>query len=516
MILKSIESVCAHFFVTFVLSNTYNMKQYLLTILASTCSITTFYSQQTIELQPDPIAGKDTYIHGTSGYMNDNFGDVNQLPVTSWTFSSTPGTIRSLVQFDYSQIPAGAQILNAELSLYAIDSQVGHGQHSTLSGSNSAWIERITSPWNESTVSWNTQPATTTLNRVALTASVSQTQNYTGIDVTNLVEDMLNSSSNFGFMIKLQTEEYYRRLNFCSSDHTNGLLRPKLIISYTLEQPDSCITLKPNGSSGKDAYIHGTSGYMDVNFGNGNELPVTSWTFSGTPGTIRSLVQFDYSQIPANAQIQSAELSLYAMDTQAGQGQHSTLSGSNSAWIERITSPWDELSVTWNTQPTTTTVNRIEIDASVSQTQNYTGIDVTNLVEDMFTFPSSSFGFMLKLQTEEYYRRLNFCSSDHPNELLRPELEVCFSVPLNTINIEQSRPELHVFPNPAKDVLFINTSFLTDSQSIKYVIFDTNGKHLQTGDIEGSSIDTSELNSGIYLLQIETDESLNTVRFVKE
>ena len=184
MILKSIESVCAHFFVTFVLSNTYNMKQYLLTILASTCSITTFYSQQTIELQPDPIAGKDTYIHGTSGYMNDNFGDVNQLPVTSWTFSSTPGTIRSLVQFDYSQIPAGAQILNAELSLYAIDSQVGHGQHSTLSGSNSAWIERITSPWNESTVSWNTQPATTTLNRVALTASVSQTQNYTGIDVT--------------------------------------------------------------------------------------------------------------------------------------------------------------------------------------------------------------------------------------------------------------------------------------------------------------------------------------------
>ena len=143
------------------------------------------------------------------------------------------------------------------------------------------------------------------------------------------------------------------------------------------------LTLQPDATTGKDAMLHGTTGYMDNNYGTDSELPADAWTFGGTPGVIRSVIAFDLSTIPVNSTVTSAKLSLYATNDVNSMGQHSTASGPNDCWLERITSAWDEATVTWNTQPTTTTQNHVSLAASTSATENYTDIDVKNLLQDI-------------------------------------------------------------------------------------------------------------------------------------
>jgi len=195
----------------------------------------TLNAQDTLVLQPDANCGKDAILHGLNSEVNTNFGDNQQMPVTSWTFSGIHGDVRSIIDFDLSSIPTGSVINGAFLSLYAWPHTTGMGQHSSLSGSNASWIKRVTSPWNENTVTWNTQPSSTVLNQVILPQSTSPTQDYLNVNVTNLVQDMLiNQNSSYGFILSLQTEEVHRRLNFCSSDYPNPMFHPKLEVIYTI------------------------------------------------------------------------------------------------------------------------------------------------------------------------------------------------------------------------------------------------------------------------------------------
>lgn len=189
-------------------------------------------AQETIVLQPGPDCGKDAFLHGLNSQSNTNFGDQAQFAAGSWTFQGIPGNIRAIVEFDLSTIPAGATITNATMKLTAYPLTAGFGQHSSLSGPNTSFLQRVTSSWSESTVTWNTQPSTTTLNEVAIPQSTGPTQDFV-IDVTTLVQDMLNDPAHsYGFMLRLQTEEYYRRLNFCSSDVADPSKHPKLVITY--------------------------------------------------------------------------------------------------------------------------------------------------------------------------------------------------------------------------------------------------------------------------------------------
>ena len=94
-------------------------------------------------------------------------------------------------------------------------------------------LERITYDWEKQSVSWNNQPTTTSENSVILYQSSAYNENYIDIDITEMVKDMAtNQDDNFGFMLKLATESYYRCLLFASSDHVNPELHPKLIIKY--------------------------------------------------------------------------------------------------------------------------------------------------------------------------------------------------------------------------------------------------------------------------------------------
>lgn len=220
-------------------------------ILLSACSIVHHASAQTtLVLQPDAAVGEDAYVW--SNNPDDNYGTNQDFNAVGWTWSGVPGAQRSVINFDLSSIPAGASINSASLSLYHNpDSGLipFTGGHSQLSGSNQSVLQRITSAWSESTVDWNTQPTTTSTNQVVLAASSSSTEDYLNIDVTAMVQDMIdNPATSFGFMYQLTDENYYRAMLFASSDHANAALHPKLEINYIAVGIDDLVD-KPKGVS---------------------------------------------------------------------------------------------------------------------------------------------------------------------------------------------------------------------------------------------------------------------------
>ena len=114
-----------------------------------------------------------------------------EFDAIDWTVTGNEFTSRSLLQFDLSQIPTGATINSAFLSLYGCP---GSSNTQGSTGSNTCYLQRVTSAWDESTVTWNNQPSTANQNQVTLIQSSSTTQNYLDIDVTVLFQDIINNA----------------------------------------------------------------------------------------------------------------------------------------------------------------------------------------------------------------------------------------------------------------------------------------------------------------------------------
>lgn len=186
----------------------------------------------------------------------------------------------------------------------------------------------------------------------------------------------------------------------------------------------SVITFQPSDSCGKDALV--ASLWPDNNYGTHSDFIACAWTNQSAESNLRALIEFDIASIPPGATVISATLELYHYTSPFNIG-HSNLSGPADCWLERITQPWTESGVTWNNQPATTAVNRVNVVAPLVMNQNYT-LNVTQLLQDMLNNASSSYGFMLRLQNESYYRSLLFASSDASNSSFHPKLTVEYDV----------------------------------------------------------------------------------------
>lgn len=489
----------------------HNTERILALITFVVASQFIFAQTSTILLQPNANQGKDAYVD--SRLFAINYGNHPDFAAMAWTNGGTPTHVRSLVGFDLSVIPAGAIINSARLSLYSFNSP-SNGAHANISGSNESVIQRITSSWEENAVTWENQPATTSQNQVFLPASTSSTQDYLDINVTQMVQDMMaNPSAGYGFLLKLVTEEYYRSMIFASSDNTNTALHPKLEVTYTEGiQVDTCLTMQPDNIRGRDAYID--SRLYDNNYGSHIDFPAMAWTNGGTPTDVRGLIDFPFSDIPDGATILSASLSLYSYNSPAN-GAHSKLSGSNESVLSRITSPWSEETVTWENQPTITTQNQVFLPESTSAIQDYLNIDVTNMVQDMMANPTGSYGFLLKLVTEEFYRSMIFASSDNPNPNLHPKLEVCYSTFLSVTEEDSDDIEVHIFPNPSSGKFTIDIG-KSNSDSVSITIINSIGQihFVQSYNVFPTEIDLSYYAKGLYFVKISIGEFVATEKVV--
>lgn len=163
-----------------------------------------------------------------------NIGNDDDLSIMAWTYYGSgydEGKKRAFLEFDLSDLPSDAGILEAKLSLYNNpNSRDNWGSHS---GNNEVLLQRVTEPWAEYTLTWNNQPATSSVGAVSIPKSSSANQDYEGIDITDFVKDWhADPTTNFGMLLRLKTETIYSCMIFASSDNTDSDLHPKLYIRY--------------------------------------------------------------------------------------------------------------------------------------------------------------------------------------------------------------------------------------------------------------------------------------------
>lgn len=181
--------------------------------------------------------GKDSEVSDYSSNVNSNYGDVAVFASYIWNNSSTTFREKALIQFDLSGVPANAFITSASLDLYAdnpTSTFVGNPSTPMNGTNNASYIKRITASWDEHTVTWNNQPATTSVNAVTLPTSTSTSQNYIGTDVTQMVQDLLTYGNN-GWMIEQITTSPKNSMIFRSSDYSDSTYRPQLYLCYTTD-----------------------------------------------------------------------------------------------------------------------------------------------------------------------------------------------------------------------------------------------------------------------------------------
>lgn len=89
----------------------------------------------------------------------------------------------------------------------------------------------------------------------------------------------------------------------------------------------------------------------------------------------------------------------------------------------------------------------------------------------------------------------------------------CVNVVLSSVKETNSTTNvIRIYPNPAQAKITIDTN--GDIEEFK--ILDSKGQLVQTSQNVQKTIDISELNSGMYLIQVQTQQSVQTARFVKK
>jgi hypothetical protein len=157
---------------------------------------------------------------------------ADQLTAIQWTSGGNPVTLRSLLKFDYTGVPAGITIDSARLLLFADLNPVnGNLVDAHFGPTNSFTIKRITSVWTTpSQFTWNSPPAVTNTNQAIVPQSTSSFQDAV-INVTDMVQDQLNNGNN-GFLLNLVTEVQFNSRQYSSSKEPNLTRIPRIRIYW--------------------------------------------------------------------------------------------------------------------------------------------------------------------------------------------------------------------------------------------------------------------------------------------
>ncbi len=453
-------------------------------------------------LQPSKGQGKDAHIGNRTDVVNKNDGNSVQSGAYAWTWNGDglgAGTYRSLLAFDLSALPSDAVVSSSVLTLYANNGIEGTG-HSNLSHSNASKLYRITEKWDELGVTWANQPAINSVASGVLAQNTTAFQNYS-IDLTNDVADMVtNPSANNGWLLKMDNENYYAGLFFHSSDNADALKAPKLEISYKscVVKPrclDGTVVYQPT-KEGKDATIFSRKDQQNVNMGDDVQMENATWTWDNDglgQGTLRSLIEFNLSGLPAGASISSANL--YLTGSLVFTQGHSNLTHSNASKMYRISNAWDESTVTWSNQPAISANASAVLATSTSATQNYV-LDLKTDVQDFYNNPAINHGWMIKMDAESPYASLFFHSSDAANASVAPKLEIAYTCPVVTDVNDQYLVvnELVAFPNPTKD------GKITLNKISSGVVYAASGKSVMNFSAV-DTLDLSNLTNGLYVVK---------------
>ena len=160
----------------------------------------------------------------------------------------------SSIQSTFESIPVGANIVSARFSIYSINS---YGINATRTVN----VYRITSPWEEATVTWNSFNGG--YNSQIINTYYAEQPGWYTVDITELVQEWINESSdNFGILLK-QMEELFTM--YYSSDFETISLRPMLEICFAAGMGEQSIVIRRESLGDiADAYIWERPEHADV------------------------------------------------------------------------------------------------------------------------------------------------------------------------------------------------------------------------------------------------------------
>jgi len=173
-----------------------------------------------------------------------------------------------------------------------------------------------------------------------------------------------------------------------------------------------------NFSEGKDAYV--SSAYVDTNF---NKISTWVGKLEEMITTVyRTYLQFDPGGVPDNAVVTEAILWVY---------QHAlTGSGNFGIGLYRVTGEWEEETLTWNNQPSSSS----EVE-DIFINPNSIGIwrswDIGHLVQGWHKGEFENYGMLLKAIDEETLNTVaGFYTSDYADDTSKcPKLEIHYYIP---------------------------------------------------------------------------------------
>jgi hypothetical protein len=264
------------------------------------------------------------------------------------------------------------------------------------------------------------------------------------------------------------------------------------------------ITMNPK----EDCSIGFHDNYNSANNNYGFAIYYGAFSQPGTSGGENAgmgLMKFDLSQIPAGTVISSATLDLYGSGP-FGTGDVAEIghTGNNASYLERVTSNWSENIVTYNTQPTATYKHRVKLKESISADQDYLGVNVTKLVQDMVNDPSNSYGFRIRLRSEEPYRAMSFVSTDGAETSKFPVLTITYGAEKLT-SAESKLHSITVYPNPTADFFNINLNGYALKGDLTIQIVNMQGmlmRSMSNLSNELIQIQRDGLPAGIYMLRL--------------
>jgi len=178
---------------------------------------------------------RDSYVDSDEG--DHNFGEQGRLQVYYYKWLIIPLKERvTYLMFNLSGIPAGINLMSADLSLFAESAQAAFniGVHYCSDDS-----------WEETEITWNNKPSWS--EQPSDIEHVSSSNNWFSWNIKSDIETVLQSNDTLLTVVLTPEESGDKDLTavFCSSEAELTEYRPKLVINYYKAQPS--LSMSPIG-----------------------------------------------------------------------------------------------------------------------------------------------------------------------------------------------------------------------------------------------------------------------------
>lgn len=211
-------------------------------------------SEHVIRSRVAIFAEADGYI--ASNRPTENFGNSDGLLLGHSIGSENYGRERILLRFNVEEaIPSYATIHSATLLLYL------NSSNPSADAAIDTTLQRLAAPWNEYEVNWSNEPEHLEMRSEAV---VGSTAGWYEWEIKDLTTDWVKGNwPNYGLEIASDPIIQQRERVFYARESESNL-EPKLIVDFTVEQPDieaPIVTVEPLSHFSLPTFTVSWSGY---------------------------------------------------------------------------------------------------------------------------------------------------------------------------------------------------------------------------------------------------------------